>query len=133
MSAMYSLIPLSAAYALECHSRTSTCASIAFATTTKGTRTTATSSSESSRSNIIREDSINQRYIIVVPLLRFVEESNEDWVVQELGADHEPFHLVVDIDRDVAIRDYQFSSGGSPAPELHTERFVSARDGGGVR
>ncbi|KAM1761649.1 hypothetical protein ACFX12_004387 [Malus domestica] len=71
-------------------------------------------------------------FVLAIPLLRLVEESDEDLVVQELDTDHEPLHLVVDIDRDVAIRDYQFSSGGSHVPKLHTERFVSTRAGGGI-
>ncbi|TQD71015.1 hypothetical protein C1H46_043441 [Malus baccata] len=49
------------------------------------------------------------------------------------GGDLAKVQRVVGIDRDVAIEDYQFSSGGSSAPEFHTERFVFAQAGGGVR
>ncbi|KAM1054617.1 hypothetical protein ACFX2I_001947 [Malus domestica] len=58
--------------------------------------------------------------LLAVLLRRLVEEYDEHWVVQEIGADHEPLHLVIDVDRDVA-----FGTIGSPAEDLRHRSFTS--------
>ncbi|KAM1070105.1 hypothetical protein TB1_001994 [Malus domestica] len=57
--------------------------------------------------------------LLAVLLRRLVEEYDEDWVVQEIGADHEPLYLVVDVDRDVAL-----GTIGSPAEDLRRRSFT---------
>lgn len=42
---------------------------------------------------------------VAVLLSRLVEQADEDGVIQQLGADHEPLHLVSDVDRHVAFGD----------------------------
>lgn len=74
----------------------------------------------------VAEDPEDTLLLVAILLRRFVEELDEDRVVQELGADHESFHLVADVDRDVALGDHRLACRGSPVPELHTEdRFCS--------
>lgn len=64
--------------------------------------------------------------LVAVLLSRLVQELDEDRVVQQLGVNHEPLHLVANIDRHVSLWNHRFAGGGPAAAELHPKRLASA-------
>lgn len=67
--------------------------------------------------------------LVAVLLSRLVQELDEDRVVQQLGVNHEPLHLVANVDWHVSLWNHRFAGGGPAAAELHPKRLASARAG----
>lgn len=69
----------------------------------------------------------NSFLFVTVFLSRQVEEVDEDRVVEELRAHHEPLHLVADVDRHVALGDH-----GGGAADLRRPPGGTAAVGAGA-